>query len=259
MILSERCAESHKWFRHFLQRSSTVIRVSSDPDPRLSAQEIASITKSMQQFQLGEGSDGKRLLERGKKFADRVNDPLFVEALSLFIREEQQHSRYLAAFMQSQGIPRVTHHWVDSVFRKLRGLAGLELSLTVLVTAELIAVPYYRALSDATSSPMLKSICARILEDEAAHLRYQASMFARIGAERGRAARWVLRQMHRMFLQGTLALVWIEHGQVFQAAGYDFGEFRRETVREFEEWVHWREACTVLPARRRQSLMANAR
>ena len=66
-----------------------------------------------------------------------VNDPLFAGALEIFIKEEQQHSRYLAAFMESQSIPRLQKHWVDRVFRKLRGLAGLELSLTVLVTAEI--------------------------------------------------------------------------------------------------------------------------
>jgi hypothetical protein len=86
--------------------------------------------------------------------------------------------------MESQGIPLVQRHWVDSVFRELRGLAGLELSLAVLVTAEIIAVPYYLALRTATGSPILKMICTRILEDEANHLRYQASMVARVASKR---------------------------------------------------------------------------
>src|SRR5579863_8690953 len=177
-------AESRKWFTHFSLRSMTALHVSRSAEIQLTAAELKLLTTSIQQFQLGEGSRGQRLLERGQKYARKVNDPLFVSTLDLFIKEEQQHSRYLAAFMESQGIPLVSRHWVDSVFRKLRGLAGLELSLTVLVTAELIAVAYYRALRGATGSAILKMICNRILDDEANHLKFQASMLARVARAR---------------------------------------------------------------------------
>jgi hypothetical protein len=128
----------------------TALHVSRNAAIQLTEKERRTITPSIQQFQLGEASKGQRLFERGQKYGRAVNDPLFAGALDIFIKEEQQHSRYLAAFMESQSIPRVDKHWVDTVFRKLRGLAGLELSLTVLVTAEIVAVPYYRALRSAT-------------------------------------------------------------------------------------------------------------
>ena len=54
------------------------------------------------------------------------------------------------------------------------------------MTAEIIAVPHYRALRDATGSGVLKNICRRILEDEATHLKYQGSMLARLSAKRNR-------------------------------------------------------------------------
>src|ERR1700687_801149 len=143
----------------FTLRSMTALHVSRRDAPQLMPEELAAVTKSIQQFQLGEGSKGQRLLDRGKKFGSKVNDPYFVRALELFIKEEQQHSQYLADFMESQNIPLISRQWVDSVFRKLRGLAGLELSLTVLVTAELISVAYYRALREATGSLTLRIIC----------------------------------------------------------------------------------------------------
>lgn len=229
-------AESKKWITHFTLRRMTALYVSPMAAAQLTGKETATLTKSIQQFQLGEGSRGERLLDRGKKYAQSVDDPFFASALSLFIKEEQQHSRYLEAFMQSQGIPTVGHHWVDTVFRKLRGSAGLELSLTVLVTAEFIAVPYYRALRDATGSPILKTICRRILEDEAAHLRYQASMHARVTSKRRRLFQRVLGGLHRFFLLGTILLVWAEHHGVFEAAGYDFHHFKEETLSEFVAW-----------------------
>jgi hypothetical protein len=217
-------------------RSMTALHVSSRAAIQLTEKERRTIAPSIQQFQLGESSRGQRLLERGQKYGRAVNDPHFADALDLFIKEEQQHSRYLAGFMESQSIPLVPKHWVDTVFRKLRGLAGLELSLTVLVTAELIAVPYYRALRGATGSPILKMICTRILEDESSHLKFQASMLARVASARSAVFQQALREVHRHFLLGTILVVWIEHRTVFEAAGYGFRRFKNETLLEFSNW-----------------------
>jgi hypothetical protein len=240
---SGHCAESRKWLTHFSLRSMTALHVSRCAALQLTYDERRVITASIQQFQLGEGSRGRRLLERGKKFGRRTHDPLLAGALDLFIKEEQQHSQYLAAFMESQAIPLLRRHWVDCIFRVLRGLAGLELSLTVLVTAEIIAVPYYRALRNATGSPILKMICTRILEDEANHLKYQASMLARVGASRPATLRRLVSEMHRLFLVGTILVVWRDHGSVFEAAGYDFRRFKEETLLEFSGWCIARRKC----------------
>jgi rubrerythrin len=238
-------AESRKWLSYFSLRSMTTLHVSRRVSIQLTAKELQAITKSIQQFQLGEGSRGQRLLERGRKFGRLVNDPYFAEALDQFIKEEQQHSRYLDAFMESQSIPVVPRHWVDTVFRRMRGLAGLELSLTVLVTAEIIAVPYYRALRGATGSSILKMICTRILDDEANHLKYQASMLARVRFERPHFFQRALSEIHRLFLLGTLIVVWREHRAVFEAGGYDFQGFRRDTICEFSNWD---QSCQTLAA-----------
>lgn len=229
-------SESRKWFTHFSLRSMTALHVSPRGAVQLTERERHLITPSIQQFQLGEGSRGQRLLERGQKYGRAQNDPLFAGALDLFIKEEQQHSRYLATFIESQGIPLLRKHWVDSTFRLLRGLAGLELSLTVLVTAEIIAVPYYRALRAATGSTILKMICTRILDDEASHLKFQASMLGRITSARSPAVHRALGELHRAFLLGTILVVWQGHRAVFEAAGYDFRRFKRETLDEFAAW-----------------------
>lgn len=230
------CAESRKWLTRFSLRSMTALHVSRCAALQLADDERRAITPSIQQFQLGESSQGERLLERGRTYGQAVNDLLFADALDLFIREEQQHSAYLAAFMESQSIPLLARHWVDTVFRKLRGLAGLELSLSVLVTAEIIAVAYYRALRAATTSPTLKMICTRILDDEASHLKYQASMLARVAASRGQFLQRAAGTLHWLFLEGTILIVWIEHREVFKRALYDFRRFKNETLKEFAEW-----------------------
>jgi hypothetical protein len=202
----------------------------------LTPEERAAITTSIQQFQLGEGSNGRRLLERGQEYAKAVDDPLFTAALARFVEEEQRHSWYLARFMEVQGIPVLRRHWVDTAFRGLRGLAGLELSLTVLVTAELTAVPYYRALRSATNSVILRAISTKILEDEGAHLKFQASMLARLASKRPLALQRLMSVLHRLFLLGTIVIVWVEHQNVFKAARYDFGRLKSETLRGFHDF-----------------------
>jgi hypothetical protein len=225
-------SESKRWCSCFLANSTAADDLPWSDRYVLSPRERSEIQDSIQQFQLGEGSNGARLLKRGQAYSAAAMDPDFVSALSLFIREEQRHSACLLRFMRIQGIPPVTKHWVDNIFRLLRGLAGLELSLRVLVTAELIAAPYYRALGLATNSKLLQAICKMILRDEASHLRFQASMLFRLGAGRARVVQRLLSVAHRLFLLGTCYVVWAGHRNVFAAAGYSFRKLVRESLSE---------------------------
>jgi hypothetical protein len=188
-----------------------------------------------------------------------MNDPMFGAALDIFIKEEQQLSRYLSAFMEWQSIPLAEKHWVDTVFRRLRRLAGLELTLTVLVTAELIAVPYDRALRGATGSPILKMICTRILEDESNRLKFQSSMVARLASTRPAALRRALNEVHRLFLMGTMLVVWIEHHAVFEATGYRFRRFKNKTLLEFSVWKIARSGLMKQTAARQKLAIKNFR
>jgi hypothetical protein len=226
-------SQSEFWRDHFARNLAVTAFLPWHDAPCLTPNERTSIESSIQQFQLGEGSSGRRLLDRASIFAAKVGDDTFVPALALFVREEQRHSGQLLRFMEREGIPALPKHWVDSVFRRLRVLAGLELSLRVLVTAEIIAVPYYRALDAATASPLLRGISEQILEDEAAHLRFQASMLARLSARRSRAIEWLAFRLHRLFLLGTTCVVWRGHRRVFQAARRTYRDLVKDALAEF--------------------------
>jgi len=229
----ESLAISRAWQEHFQANRSTMEELPWDDSYRLSQSEWRAIEKSVQQFQLGEGAQGRRLLARGHAYARATGDRLFPEALTLFIREEQRHSAQLLRFMRLQGIPAVEKHWVDSVFRWVRVLAGLELELRVLVTAEVIAVPYYRALGRATRSKLLHSLTDKILQDEAGHLQFQASMLSRLEARRPGFVRSLIWEAHKWFLLGTCCVVWVEHRGVFLAAGRRFRDLLLGAVSEF--------------------------
>lgn len=213
----------------------------ADPDgipwhltDHLTPEEIHAITPSIQQFQLGENSEGRRLIARAKEWTARYGMPELVPTLELFIREEQRHSAWLAAFMDRHHIPRTTHHWIDGAFRTIRNLAGLELSLRILSTAEVIAVPYYTALGRATGSPLLRALCDRILEDEDRHLAFQAGNFARFDANRSAAAAAAVRESHRTFAVNTVLIVWFSHGDVLRRGGYGFRAFLDHSLETFD-------------------------
>jgi 1,2-phenylacetyl-CoA epoxidase catalytic subunit len=192
---------------------------------RLSGAERAVVIESIQQFQLGENAQGRRLLQR----AESLNNE-FVQALRLFINEEKRHSQFLGRFLEMQGERCLRRHWVHAAFRRVRGFAGLELRMRVLATAEVLAIPYYTALRDATGSPLLRSICSRILAEEAEHLRFQAFTFSRLGSRRRALARQVACAAHRAFLMATTLLVWMEHRWVFRAGGYSLRELWRQSL-----------------------------
>jgi len=195
---------------------------------RLTGAERAIVLPSIQQFQLGENAQGRRLLRRAGVLG---ND--YLQALRLFVREEQRHSAILGRFLSLHGARCLRQHWAHSVFRSIRGLAGLELCMRVLATAEVLAIPYYTALREATGSPLLRAICTRILEEEKAHLRFQAFTFSRLtsGCVPVRQAVYT---MHRWFLVATAVLVWLEHRFVFLAGGYSVDRLLRQSLAEYE-------------------------
>jgi NAD-dependent epimerase/dehydratase family protein len=120
------------------------------------------------------------------------------------------------------------------VFRSVRGLAGLELCLKVLVTPELLARPYYAGLRDATGSPLLRSISQRIFDKEGAHLQFQAFVLSRFQNRHHRLTQALIKTSHIVLLASTASLVWAEHQSVFRSAGRTFRQFWEETWQEFD-------------------------
>jgi hypothetical protein len=206
---------AHRWRDHF-QRSLSQELPPVEHDPWSHA-EAALLSSSLAQFQLGESSDGLHLLRYAREMGERERDPWLAEAVALFIQEENRHSRWLGEFLKAQQAPLLQRHWIDQVFRAIRKPLGFGCMVAVLVCAEIIAVPYYESVRRATRSRWLRTICARILEDEAHHLRFQAGNLCRVYKEsRVPLRRW----LHDALLAAACVTVWIDHGKVLRAGGY---------------------------------------
>ena len=197
---------SVSWLDYYRNNRESLLAVPWERGAEITGSEREAIWNSVREFQLGESSEGRHIIRCAHEFAARQQTPAYAEAIKLFIREEQRHARDLGRFMDLAGIPRRTRAWPDTVFRCLRHLSGIEVSISVLITAEIIAKVYYAALREATGSTVLRCLCDQILRDERQHVRFQCDYLAILRGgppavvvrpDRGNAPLSVLRRLPR--------------------------------------------------------------
>src|SRR5882724_1428986 len=219
------------WKNYFVSNSSHFEDINWNEQEHLTKHEKEIISSSLQQFQKGEQSEGKHFFS----FARTFPDPFYLETIRLFILEEQAHAHVLGKFMDMNGIPRIRKHWVDDIFRRLRKLADLENTITVLITAEIIAKVYYKALKNATGSALLKQLCDQILNDEDQHIAFQSYTLNLFYSRKGKIRKFFNRAWHQLLMLGTICIVWFGHRDVLKAGGHSFATFFVETMLVFLE------------------------
>jgi len=217
------------WKDHFERNQSHFRHIDWEEPDELTVAEKALIKRSIQQFQHGENSEGKHLFQ----FAKTMNNEEYLQSIRLFIKEEQTHARVLARFMDKYGIEKIKDHWVDGVFRWLRKLVGLENSVLVLLTAEIISKVYYDALNNATGSALLQKICAQVFQDEDQHIAFQCCTLNLLHEKKNSFSKFLTRSWHLFLMTGTILVVWGYHKKVLKKGGYYFSRFFLQTMLVF--------------------------
>ena len=231
------------WQELFEARARTLVIRRPPADDRLTDTERTRIGDSLGTFQLGEQSEGRTLQAFAETFAAQRGIAALPAVTALFIREEQHHAAQLAEFMRANGIALKRRNWTDSIFRRIRKLAGYEAAVTILVTAEMIGFVYYRALARATASPCLKTICREMCADEAIHLRYETQLLMTLRGARGPLARRLVEFLHRTLLSVSARVVFHDHRRVLRHVGYSPRTFRRDCEAIYRMVMHnrtWR-------------------
>ena len=215
--LDSTASNSRSWTTTFLQNTARWQQFALEID--FSTLHLEShLVDSIKTFQLGEQSEGRTLKALAAAYARQHNDPEYLQAIQQFIKEEQRHAHYMAKALQANGIALFTQQWSDGLFRKLRKLCGWEMMISVLLTAEVIAITYYSALAEASSDTQAKRLFERILQDEVTHLQFHGQRL-RHSRSGKLSVRWAL---HRLLLWLVSGLVWIEHRHVLV---YQFPSF----------------------------------
>ncbi len=238
---------SAQWHEHYLKSAACRLDITWNLGAGITVGERRAIGKSLAAWQLGETSDGRHSLAAARRYAAQQDDAFFVEAVRLWIKEEQGHGGDLGRFLDLAGIPRLSRDWGDSVFRAFRYFVpSMEIWATVVVMVETLALIYYRAVRDATGSRVLRRICDQILRDEVHHIRFQ---YERLAILHRRRPRFLLRAtmwLHRVLFAGIVLAVWAGHHRALTAGGFDFANYRRAA------WVRMRFAWRRMnPARYR--------
>jgi hypothetical protein len=216
---------SNQWILHF-KESAKQQRVDWSLDPEISRKEISIILRSLQAWQLGETSDGKHLLKAATQYAIRINDPAYIEALSLFIKEEQKHGNNLGTYLDRIGKPRIKKDLGDTLFRKVRHFnTNMEIWTLTVIVVESTAQIFYQSLKDATHCKLLKQICTDILIDEAYHITFQTERFSVIFKSKTPFWKAVSHRLYYYFFFSTAIIVWIAHKKLFNAGGNTFQKY----------------------------------
>jgi len=220
-------ADLRIWLNHFEYHAQHPRCLPADLPDVLTGRERALVATSMATFQLGEYSRGQTLMSAARRFAEQHERPELLRIMELFVREEQRHADLLRDFMTDHCMRIRNHAPTDLAFRVIRRLAGFELYLHVLVTAELIGNVYYRALERATECRRLKILCRTLVADELAHIGFESHLLCELAARKTTLARSLARAAHRMFFAGAALTVWVTHRAVLRQTGYDAATFLR--------------------------------
>lgn len=214
----------YDWSSYFTENHEHRLIIDFSHETGLTRKEKQLIFPSIQRFQKGEGSDGHYLLDCVKHYAEKNSDPDYVEAMKWFIREENRHSAYLKEYMDYYLMPVCKHSFLDHIFRRLRKIGGLRCEIIVLVTAEMLALSYYSALSECADSYALKSICQQMLHDELRHIVFQSYTLHKM---KPRPLEDLLRIL---LMELTVSAVWLSMKDVFVTGGYSFSKLLGESL-----------------------------
>ena len=224
---------SYFWKMHF-RENLTKQRIDWNVKPEITEQEKANILYSLKAWQLGETSDGAHLLAASARYATRIGNAEYTDAIKLFIKEEQKHGNNLGKYIGLIGEQPVKKDWGDTLFRKIRYLnTSMELWTIAVIIVESAAQIFYRALHDATDCKLLKAICSDILIDEAHHIKFQNERMYIIFQQKNFYNKALSLLCYSLLFFGTIHAVWIGHHRAFKAGGVDKKDFMRQMYYKF--------------------------
>ena len=131
------------------------------------------------------------------------------------------------------------------MFRWVRRLAGLQLYLYILISAELIGIVYYRALEAVTDCQRLRALSRLLVSDELAHVGFESQLLLGLRAGRPNPVQILMRLAHRAFFAGTASIVWLTHRSVLRQGGYGARRFLHACLSQIAFYL---EPVNVAPA-----------
>ena len=234
---------SKEWFNYF-NHNLEQKRIDWTIPPTITKAELKSVLKSLQAWQLGETSDGSNLIAASIQFAKKINDPYYVDAMRLFIKEEQKHGNNLGRYLDVINEPRIKKNWGDTLFRKVRYLnTSMQWWTIAVLTVESAAQIFYQCLNDASNCKLLQQICTDILIDEAPHIQFQQQRLQAIIQLKSNSNKWFSLILYKIFFYCTSFVVWLAHKKLFKAGGVNFKKYSMKMKSKYDKTIGRLDTC----------------
>ena len=232
----------HKWVRHFEKNGRNRPEPDWDAPMELDGTALEKLTRSIQQFQLGDGGGPAYLIAWNRE--KYLSDPATKRVVDLWFKEEREHSRLLGDMLKRLGGMPIESHWSFSLFCGVRKFLGVQFELHALLGTEIVSNVYYKMLRKHGGDPALRAMCDLIIRDETGHIAFHR---ARLADEAETASRRYGRAWAGLFrLRAVMAgtVLWMNHrGALLALGGTDI---------EFFRWI-WRDAGAFVNGRRREA------
>ena len=213
------------WDRWFGENDKQRLKIDFSSEVLLGTEERKLIFPSIKAFQVGEHSDGRILMKTVSKFAERIDSPAYKDVMVCFIKEENCHSAYLAQYLNYHKEQLKKRTFLDSVFRRIRQMGGIFFEISILETAEIVALSYYTALRNTANklnSTALASICEQMLHDELRHIVLQSYTMSNMKIN------FFNRLFRKLLMLLTTNAVWIAYHRLLISGDYSYSLFRKE-------------------------------
>ena len=205
-----------------------------------------ALAVSLSHFQLGETGGGTFLLGQAAK--NTSSDDL--AALTLFVREENEHARLLASMVHRLGGKLVQRHWTHRLFKLARRAGGFHFEIQMMLTAEIIGTAYYELLHATVEDGPIRQAIGLMLRDEAGHVAFHTDRMKTLWSEWLPFERTVWQGQFQALLLVALRAAWLDHGSCLRTLGCtweDFDQRARRTAIAFLDGLHRETSALLTP------------
>jgi hypothetical protein len=184
---------------------------------RLRADVRDPLIRSLQTFQRGMTSPGVDLRTKIR----RAGDAEFADCIDLYVQEKNIHSELLMRLLWEAGSEPARRAAIDFLFRRFRRRFDWVRELSIIATAEMVAIPFFRAVANSVDCPLTRQVLESILADLAYDLGFHIDHLRNELERRPSFERLAVQQAWSAFFASMLGVVMVDNRDVFRALRYD--------------------------------------
>lgn len=206
-----------QWQEHFEHSVRRERRVQWQLGVQLRPEHRDPIIASIQLFQRGLSSPGLDFRTKIRRACPRE----FADCVDLYVQEKAVHSELLLRWLWAADAEPSKRHVVDFTFRHVRRRFDWAREMAILLTAEMVSMPFFRVLSNHVDDPVTRQVVESVLADQAWHLGFHIdTLRAELESRSGRE-RFLIQQAWGAMFTSALTVVISTNGAVFDALKYD--------------------------------------